>query len=168
MVNIFPLPFSRQDYIKIGGSDCLRTAGNPCSRSICLITIRGCPIQVTDAINVQVIPDILYFDPTGFQKPMDTLRYRQFEPNVIQIHDALEAAPRFRGDMQLVDVETGVARDVTISESVLRRYQQKFAEFIESVKKYCTGNGFGCTIAPTSVPFDEMILRMMREAGSVR
>ncbi len=72
------------------------------------------------------------------------------------------------GDLQLVDMENGTARDVTISESVLRRYKQIFAEFIESVKKYCIGNGFGCTIATTSVPFDEMILRMMREAGSVQ
>ena len=113
-----------------------------------------------------VVSDL--FDPSGFQKPIDTLRYRKYEPNIIQIHDVMEAAPRFLGDLQLVDMETGFARDVTISESVLRRYKQKFNEFLDSVKKYCIGNGFGCTISTTSVPFDEMILRMMREAGSVR
>ncbi len=108
-----------------------------------------------------------FFDPSGFQKPVDTLRYRQFEPHLIQIHDVSEASPRLLGDWQLIDVEAGTAHDVTISESVLRRYKQIFAEFIESVKRYCVGNGFGCTIAPTAVPFDEMILRMMREAGGV-
>lgn len=109
-----------------------------------------------------------FFDPSGFQKPVDTLRYRQFEPNLIQIHAEQEAAPRFLGDLQLVDVETGSTKDVTISESVLKRYKQIFAEFIESLKKYCLGNGFGCTISTTAIPFDEMILRMMRETGSVR
>ena len=109
-----------------------------------------------------------FYDPAGFQTAVDTLRYRHFEPNLIQIHDSLEASPRLLGDLQLLDIETGLARDVTISESVLRRYKQKFGEFLESLRKYCIENGFGCTISPTAVPFDELILRMMREAGSVR
>jgi uncharacterized protein (DUF58 family) len=108
------------------------------------------------------------FDPAGFQKAVDTLRYRHFEPNVIQIHDTSEAAPKLLGDLQLLDIETGFARNVTISESILRRYRQKFAEFLDTVKQYCISNGFSCTISTTAVPFDEMILRMMREAGSVR
>jgi uncharacterized protein (DUF58 family) len=113
-----------------------------------------------------VISDL--FDPAGFQKPIDTLRYRHFEPNIIQIHRVSEASPNILGDRQLIDVETGFSRDVTISESVLRRYKQKFVEFLDSVKKYCIGNGFSCTISTTAVPFDKMILRMMREAGNIR
>ena len=109
-----------------------------------------------------------FYDPSGFQAAVDTLRYRKFEPNLIQIHDSSETSPRLLGDLQLVDIETGFARDVTISESVLRRYKQIIGEFLESLRKYCLGNGFGCTVSPTSVPFDELILRMMREAGSVR
>jgi uncharacterized protein (DUF58 family) len=109
-----------------------------------------------------------FFDPAGFQAAVDTLRYRQFEPNLIQIHDMIETSPRLLGDLQLVDIETGHARDVTISESVLRRYKQKVSEFLESTRRYCVENGFNCTISPTAVPFDELILRMMREAGSVR
>ncbi|HBT75747.1 MAG TPA: DUF58 domain-containing protein [Planctomycetaceae bacterium] len=107
------------------------------------------------------------FDPSGFQKGIDALRYRRYEPNVIQVHDPGEASPRLAGDMQLIDMETGASRDVTISESVLKRYKQKFAAFLDSLKHYCNGNGFGCTVAPTSVPFDELILRMMREAGDI-
>lgn len=108
------------------------------------------------------------FDPAGFQKAADTLRYRKFEPNLIQIHTEDEASPDIRGDIQLTDIETGTARNVTVSESILRRYQQKFRDFLDSVQKYSTGNGIGCTIAATSVPFDETIFRMMREAGNVR
>ncbi len=107
------------------------------------------------------------FDPDGFQKGIDLLRFRNFEPNLIQIHDLLEAEPILRGDLRLIDAESGSARNVTISESVLRRYKKKFAEFLDSVRKYCLDNGFGCTISRTSVPFDELILRMMRETGTI-
>ena len=108
------------------------------------------------------------YDPHGYQSGIDTLRYRKYEPNIIQVHDVLEANPKLLGDLQLVDMESGSVRDVTVSESVLRRYKSKFAEFLETLRKYCVGNGFGCTISPTAVPFDKLILRMMREAGSVR
>jgi len=107
------------------------------------------------------------FDPAGFQQGVDLLRYRQYEPNLIQIHDRIEAEPRLRGDLQLVDIETEIPRDVTISESVLRRYKTVFAEFLASVTKYCVGYGLGGTIARTEIPFDELILGMMRRAGSV-
>ncbi|MCL2118994.1 MAG: DUF58 domain-containing protein [Planctomycetaceae bacterium] len=113
-----------------------------------------------------VVSDL--YDPHGYQNGIDALRYRKYEPNIIQLHDALEANPKLLGDLQLVDVESGSVCDVTISESILRRYKSKFAEFLETLRKYCVGNGFGCTVSPTAVPFDEMILRMMREAGSVR
>ena len=106
--------------------------------------------------------------PNSWQTAVDTLRYRQYEPNLIQIHDVVETSPRLLGDVQLVDIETGYVRDVTISESVLRRYKKKVSEFLESTQRYCIENGFNCTISPTAVPFDELILRMMREAGSVR
>jgi uncharacterized protein (DUF58 family) len=109
-----------------------------------------------------------FYDPAGFQTAVDTLRFQRFEPNLIQIHDLTETSPRFFGDMRLVDIETGYARDVTISENVLKRYKQKVGEFMESIRRYCVENGFGCTVSPTAVPFDELILRMMREAGSVR
>ena len=106
------------------------------------------------------------FDPDGFKGGIDLLRYRQYEPNIIQVHDATEAEPKLLGDLQLFDAETGKIRDVTISESVLRRYNKKFSEFLDSLQRYCVGNGFGCTISRTAIPFDELILRMMRESGT--
>ena len=107
------------------------------------------------------------FDPEGFQRAVDLLRYRQYEPNLIQIHDRSEADPALRGDLRLVDLETDVARDVTISENALRRYKTVFADFLDSVTKYCVGNGLGGTIARTEIPFDELILSMMKQGGSV-
>ncbi|MDR0337767.1 MAG: DUF58 domain-containing protein [Planctomycetaceae bacterium] len=108
------------------------------------------------------------FDPSGFQKAVDTLRYRHFEPNIIQIHDPTEASPTLLGDLQLRDLETNSLHNVTISENILKRYQQKFTDFLDSIKKYCVRNGCNYTISTTSIPFDEMILQMMRETGNIR
>ena len=59
-------------------------------------------------------------------------------------------------------------RKVTITERNLRQYRQIFDRFQESVQRYCNTYGLGCTRTTTEIPFDELILRMMRIAGAVR
>ena len=107
------------------------------------------------------------FDRNGFQAALDTLRYRNYDIRVVQIHDLHESEPLIRGDVRMVDCETNLSRNVTISEATLKRYREKFDAFLESLQRYCAGHGFGCTISRTNTPFDELVLRMMREAASV-
>jgi len=113
-----------------------------------------------------VVSDL--FDPNGFERGIDLLRHQRFEPHLVQVHCKTEAKPHMLGDLELLDAETNDIRNVTISEAMLRRYRNVFEEFLDSVSKYCTGKGLGCTIAKTEIPFDELILRMMRESGGVR
>ena len=108
---------------------------------------------------VVVISD--FFDPKGFRPGLDGLRYRNYEPHLIQIHDKREAAPSLLGDLQLHDVETGTAQEVTISESMVRQYKQKFTAFLDEIRRYGVDNGLNCTITSTAVPFDEMVLQML-------
>ena len=102
-----------------------------------------------------------FFDPNGFRSGLDTLRYRKYEPHIIQIHDKWEADPVLLGDLQLHDVETERDQEVTISEDMVSRYKQKFALFLDEIKRYGVDNSLNCMISSTAVPFDEMILRML-------
>ena len=108
---------------------------------------------------VVVIGD--FFDPKGFKPGLDILRYRNYEPHIIQIHDPLEADPILFGDRQLHDVETGSMHEVTISEDMIRRYKQKFSAFLNDIKRYGIDNGLNYMISSTAVPFEEMILQML-------
>jgi hypothetical protein len=108
------------------------------------------------------------FDPTGFRKGIDLLRHHKYEPHLIEIHAAADAEPQLLGDVELVDVETGEFRKLTITESNLRRYREVFSEFVASVREYCNGYGMGCTITTTQTRFDELVLDMMRRAGVAR
>ena len=111
---------------------------------------------------VVVVSD--FFDPKGFRPGLDALRYRNYEPHLIQIHDEREANPALKGDIQLHDVETGTFQDVTISENLVRRYKQKFATFLNEIKRYGVDNGLNYTITSTAVPFDKMIMQMLTDA----
>jgi uncharacterized protein (DUF58 family) len=113
-----------------------------------------------------VISDL--FDERGFQRGLDLLRYRQFDVHVIQLHDPREAQPEIRGDAELFDMEAESIRNVTVSERTLSNYQQLFQQHQAAVRDYCRHYSIGCTQSPSVVRFDELILRMMREAGSER
>ncbi|MBW3598365.1 MAG: DUF58 domain-containing protein [Planctomycetes bacterium] len=112
-----------------------------------------------------VISDL--FDPAGFERGLNILRHHRYEPHVVHVYDRSEAEPDLLGDVELWDVETRTPRKVTITERNLRQYRRIFSEFMQSVETYCRAYGLGCTRASTEVPFDQLVLQMMRAAGAV-
>jgi uncharacterized protein (DUF58 family) len=109
-----------------------------------------------------VISDL--FDRNGFERALNELRYRHIDAHVVQLHDVGEASPNLIGDVELVDVETGKIRSVTITEAQLKTYRARFQEHQHAVSDYCRRYSIRCTQSPTSVRFDELMIRMMREA----
>ncbi len=112
---------------------------------------------------VVIISDL--YDQVGFRAGVDLLRHRRFEPHVIQIHTAEEANPTFLGDIELDEMETGQRRKITVTERKLKQYRQLFAEFLTSIETYCKTYSLSCTRSTTDLPFDELIMRMMRASG---
>ena len=58
---------------------------------------------------------------------------------------AARPSPSSRAIVELFDVETGTIRKVTITERNLRQYRRIFADFLESVTRYCNTYGIGGT-----------------------
>jgi hypothetical protein len=102
---------------------------------------------------------------TRFTAGVDRLRYANFEPHVIQIHTLAEADPSLLGDVELIDCETGRQKRLTVDARKLRRYRQLFNGFVDSCKTYCIRRDIPHTIATTDVPFDQVIMAMMRSAA---
>jgi uncharacterized protein (DUF58 family) len=112
-----------------------------------------------------VVSDL--FSPSGYERGLDQLRHRRYEPHVVQLHDPKEARPDMLGDVELYDIENAVSQKVTVTEKALRAYRRLFDDYQRSVANYCRNYGLGCTQATTEIKFDDLILRMMRVAGAV-
>ena len=52
-----------------------------------------------------------------------------------------------------------------MTERKLRQYKQLFESFIRDVETYCRTHGLSHTRTTTDVPFDAVLLRMMRAAA---
>lgn len=108
-----------------------------------------------------------FYDPSGFEEGINTLRYHRFEPYVIQVFDPLEARPTLAGDLQLVDQETGVARDVTVTPQMLARYVRVHESYRRRIAEFCASKQVPYFGVETSVPFDDAVLDILRRGGLV-
>jgi hypothetical protein len=56
---------------------------------------------------------------------------------------------------------------VTVTEANLRQYRQLFTAFQGRLRDFCRAHSLSYTPANTAVPYDELLLGMMRAAGLV-
>ncbi len=109
-----------------------------------------------------------FFDQNGFESGVDLLRHRRFEPHMIQVFSKEEAQPTVLGDIELEEIENGTLRKLTVTEAKLRAYQHVFQTFLERTRQYARQYSMACTQSLTEVPFDELVLKMMRAGGGVQ
>jgi uncharacterized protein (DUF58 family) len=96
------------------------------------------------------------YDPGGFHRGLDLLRYAGYEPRLVHVVDYEDVRTGLLGDMELVDAELQVVREVTVTEQAARRYCSLVADFQLNVVRYCRRHGmvwmrFACDAAEDDV-----------------
>lgn len=109
-----------------------------------------------------------FYDPVGFEDGINQLRYAKFEPHVVQLVDRRELSPELHGDVELVDHETGETREVTVTRAMLDRYVEAHARYRGKIEEFCREKQVSYHAADTSLSFDEAVLRMLRQGGTLR
>ncbi len=108
------------------------------------------------------------YDPHGFERGINVLRYNKFDPFVVHIVDEAEAKPKLAGDVLLYDCETGDEREVTVTAKVLERFEAAYRGYLDEIDRFCTSKQVPYIRADVNVPFDELILRVFRRGGFLR
>lgn len=114
---------------------------------------------------VIVISD--FFDMDGYAQALKYLRYQRHDVYVIHVVDRAEEKPDLRGDLRLVDSETGAAKTINVTDGLLARYEQAFERLAQSVESFCIRNEMGYVRARTDVPFDDLVMRILRRGGVI-
>jgi uncharacterized protein (DUF58 family) len=108
------------------------------------------------------------YDPKGFEKGVNVLRYNKFDPFVVHVVDPADARPGLQGDVLLYDCETGDEREVTVTAKVLERFAAAYGEYQAGIDRFCATRQVPYVAASVEVPFDELILRVFRRGGFLR
>jgi uncharacterized protein (DUF58 family) len=104
-----------------------------------------------------------FFDPAGYEEPLNLLRHAQFQVHAIQILDPAELSPTEVGDLRLREVESGTVIDVTANETLLRRYRTEITTFNNGLEKFCRQRGVAHAQVLADVPFQDVVLRVLRD-----
>ena len=108
------------------------------------------------------------FDPAGYEEPLGLLMHSRFEVHVLQILAPAELAPLSTGDIRLTEVETGRTMDITANDKLLRRYREEIATFNSTLESFCLRRGIAFAQVTTDNPFEDVVLRVLRDGVMIR
>jgi len=74
-----------------------------------------------------------FFHPGGFEEVAESLRSLRHRLLMVQISRASDAEPEVSGEVELLDCESGVGVQTTITPRVLQRYRQRYQAFQQEI-----------------------------------
>jgi uncharacterized protein (DUF58 family) len=108
------------------------------------------------------------FFSADWEAGVKALVYRGFQVVCVHILSPQEIAPQLVGDLKLVDSETGEAREVSLSASLMAQYKKAVEAFRSQVKETCFRYGADYFFCSTADPFEDLVLEYMRASGVVK
>jgi len=108
------------------------------------------------------------FFSEGYERGLAALQSAGHEVNVLHLLSPDELDPTLTGDLQLYDVETGLAQEVTVDADLRQLYQQKLTAWREGIEQYCFSHDMNYLTLSTAQPFESVIMSHLRQRGFVR
>lgn len=109
-----------------------------------------------------------FMDPEGFEPSLRRLAQSRCDLYAIHVLSRDEIDPQVTGDLKLLDSETNEFTEISVSQSLLKRYRQNLAGFCESVRRFCTARDIGYALVPSDTPVDMLTRDVLRAGGMVR
>lgn len=109
-----------------------------------------------------------FYDEAGYVQAMNYLRYHKYDIYAIQLYDEKELEPSLRGDVELVDHETGQILPATLSPRLVKAYREAFEQFCTDLEEYCRKSEISLFRTSVQVPFEDLILDIFRRRGFLK
>ena len=108
------------------------------------------------------------FSPSGYLDGLNTLLSRGHEVAFIHVLAPEEITPPLAGDLRLIDVESGVAQEVTVDAAMRNIYEQRLAAWRNEIRDECLRRAVHYFPLRTDTPWERVILSDMRRVGLVK
>src|SRR5690606_16054145 len=109
-----------------------------------------------------VIGDFL--DAAGPAAGLARLAHTGFEVEAIHVGSG-ELEKDLLGDCELVDAETGEHLEVMVDERVLQQFRAAREARLADLERFCLRSQMAFLRTNTAEPFEDLLLRRLREAG---
>jgi len=112
-----------------------------------------------------LISDLLF--PGGYEEGLAFARYHRFEPFVIHVLSDDEVVPIVRGEVRLLDVESGAPVEVSIDGPALEAYARARDGYFAEIETFCLRHQIDYLRTTTSIPYEDLLLRYLRVGGLI-
>ena len=104
-----------------------------------------------------------FFDPGGYERGLNMLRYFKHDVFVVQVAAHEDLDPGITGQLQLVDSESRISRDVAVTPELLEAYKKEMTHFSDELGHHCIKYQLGYVRTVTNFPFEDLILQVFRQ-----
>lgn len=146
--------FDALERAEVGGADGL---GEPLRRWIGTRRPRGVLVLASDLLH-----------PDGSWEHLRVLVRGGLEVHALRVLTPQEVEPDVEGDLRLMDAEDGTGVDVSVTPKLLERYQAAREEYDRRLDQFCRSRQITLLPARTDVPFETLVLDVLRTKGIVR
>ncbi len=108
-----------------------------------------------------VISDLM--DPAGYQEGIQSLIYNRYDIMLIHVLSEEEIDPTLRGPFELTDTETNARVRISIEQSMIDAYQKRLRGYFEEIETFCFANAVEYVRSSTLVPFEDLVLKYLRQ-----
>lgn len=115
---------------------------------------------------VVLITDLM--DKQGYEAALRMLVARDLDIFLIHLLSPEELQPDVKGDLKLIDCEDNDQREISVSSSLLKRYQQTLSSFIDGAKSFCGKRSIAYVPARSDIAVEELVEKYLRVRGLVR
>ena len=128
--------------------------------------LRTASLTLTGRGVVILLSDFL--DKSGVTDGLRYLAARSLDVCAIQVLAKEEVEPEFVGDLKLTDLEDGDEAEVTITAPLLERYRRTLDAFRAGLADQCNRRGMTFLTTSNQLPFERLVLTVLRARGLVR
>jgi uncharacterized protein (DUF58 family) len=101
----------------------------------------------------------------SYKRGLQALLFRDFDVVLVHVLDRDEINPREEGALRLTDMETGQALPLSVDKPLLAAYRRRLAGFFAEVEEFCLKNKIEYLRAASIVPFEEVVLKYLRQGA---
>ena len=93
------------------------------------------------------------------------LRYVGCDAVVLHVYAPADVSPPLHGAVLLHQAETDELMNLHVTEDLLAGYRRRWDNFRRGCERACLSRGTIYVAAPTNLPFEDLVLRALRQAG---
>lgn len=105
---------------------------------------------------------------SGAAPAFDTWCIQTLSPGELDPEREGDGASGVVGDVALRDIETGEAREVTVTAALLAKYRENLDRYLADLSAFCAARGMSHLLVPCDADLERLLLDTLRRRGLLR